>query len=279
MEPLKLGIGIVVLAAGWFGGWLALRRAAGAPTGRFLSLGNAFAAGVFLGAGFIHMLADAARRWQELGSGYPTGMLLAAVAFLVMLLFEHVLIPEAGHQLLHAPSGEPFPATGEHRHAHGHSRDRGALSRIHPLAAYAIVAALSVHSVIAGLALGAESEVARALVIFLAILAHKSIAGFALGVSLRANGMPRRRAYGLLGIFACATPLGILAGSLLGGLVSSSARDLLEATALALAAGTFIYVATVDILRDELLEPGGLFAKWSMLSAGVASMALLALWV
>ena len=68
----------------------------------------------------------------------------------------------------------------------------------------------------AGLALGAQPELAGALVIFLAIMAHKSIGGFALGVSLVRNRMPARRAWSLLALFAAATPLGILVGAGVG---------------------------------------------------------------
>ena len=48
---------------------------------------------------------------------------------------------------------------------------------------------------------------------------------------------------------------------------------------LGIAAGTFVYVATFDILRDEFPAPGGRLAKWCVLSLGVFSMGALALWV
>ena len=52
----------------------------------------------------------------------------------------------------------------------------------------------------------------------------------------------------------------------------------LEAGFLSVAAGTFVYVATFDILRDEFPAPGGRLAKWLVLSLGVGAMSLLALW-
>ena len=51
-----------------------------------------------------------------------------------------------------------------------------------------------------------------------------------------------------------------------------------EAAFLALAAGSFAYVATLDILRDEFVEPGGRFGKWLLVAAGAGSMGVLALW-
>ena len=48
---------------------------------------------------------------------------------------------------------------------------------------------------------------------------------------------------------------------------------------LALAAGTFIYISTLDILQDEFLRPGSRWAKWLSAALAVALMALLSLWV
>ena len=62
-------------------------------------------------------------------------------------------------------------------------------------------------------------------------------------------------------------------------MLEGAASQLFEATFLALAAGTFVYVATLDILRDEFVEPGGRFGKWLLVSGGAGLMGLLALWV
>ena len=190
---------------------------------------------------------------------------LAAAAILLLLLVEHVLLPESAHQMVHAPSGERF----------AHLEQGGRVGT----AAYAVLTALSVHSFLAGLALGAQPQLAAAMVIFLAIVAHKSTAGFALGVSLVRTGTPRRRAWGLLAVFALATPTGIGVGAILGETLEGTAKQTFEATFLALAAGTFAYVATLDILRDEFSEPGGHASKWALVALGTAFMGVLGLWV
>lgn len=267
MIGLKLAFAAAVLAAGALGGAIPLSRRDDGQGARFLGLGNAFAAGIFLGAGLIHMLPDAGEAWRELGWQYPLGYLLAALAVLAMLLFEHVLLPESAHEMVHAPSGEPF----------AHAAEIG--GRGGGLTPYAVLTALSIHSFLAGLALGAQSAVADALVIFIAIVAHKSTAGFALGVSLVRNRMAATRAWRLLLLFALATPLGILVGAGLGDALADSAQLVFEATFLSLAAGTFIYVALLDILRDEFLGPGGLWAKWLLVAAGTAAMGVLAAFV
>jgi zinc transporter 1/2/3 len=255
---LKLGFLLAVLAAGLLGGALPLRGLAQGRQ-RFLGWGNAFAAGVFLGAGLIHLLPDADAAWSTLGYGYPAAFGLAGLAFALMLLVEHVLLPESAHEMVHAPAGESFTPTAG-------------------LKAYAVLTALSVHSLLAGLALGAEHELNTALVLFAAILAHKSAAGFALGVSLVRSRMPRARAWGLLSLFAVATPLGIAIGTGVGEVLEGRTARLLEASFLSVAAGTFAYVAIVDILRDELSSHQGRFAKWMLFTTGLVAMGVLARW-
>ena len=265
---VKLILLLAILVAGTAGGAIPLIRRGARNNDRLLGWGNAFAAGVFLSAGMVHMLPDADRIWNELGWHYPMAFALAGFAFTFMLLVEHVLLPEQAHEELHAPSGERFARIAERSH-HGQQD---------ALAAYAVLTALSIHALLAGLALGAEPDLAKALVISLAIIAHKTAAGFALGVSLARSGLPNRQAWRLVTLFAIATPAGGLLGALAGAVAEGRVGSTLEACFLSVAAGTFVYVATFDILRDEFPAPGGRFAKWCVLTAGVASMSALALW-
>ncbi len=263
MFAIQLVLLAALLCTGAFAGAIPLRRR-GAESGspRWLEWGNAFAAGVFLGAGFLHMLPDANQSWTALGWTYPIGYLLAATAIVAMLLIAHVLPPEDAHHALHAPSADRFALIDTRA----------------SLAVYAVLAAFSLHALLEGLALGTQRELGRALVIFAAVLAHKSVEGFALGVSLARGVISAARAWTLLGLFACATPLGILVGATLGAFEGRT-QQVLEATFLSLAAGTFAYVATLDILREEFEDGSDRLAKWCWVAVGTALMALLALWV
>ena len=112
MFGIKLVLLLALLAIALLCGALPLRRRGAAEAGpnRLLEWGNAAAAGIFLGAGFVHMLPDANAAWEQLGWHYPIGMLLAAAAIVLMLLFEHVLPPEDAHHAMHAPSADRFGA-------------------------------------------------------------------------------------------------------------------------------------------------------------------------
>ncbi len=173
MSGIKLVFLMAILVAGALGGWLPLRGRR--PGGEFLSRGNALAAGIFLSAGFMHLLPEAAEDWRDLTGHAEWAYGLAALGFLAILAAEHFLLPEPAHEAVHAPSEERFRTL---------TQARGGA------AAYAVLAALSLHSLLAGLALGAQPELRDATLLFVAILAHKSFAGFALGVSLARSPMP-----------------------------------------------------------------------------------------
>lgn len=264
MIGIKLALLLVIFVAGAAGAGLPLVRRDALNRERLLGWGNSFAAGVFLAAGIVHMLPDADQLWSGLGWDYPMAFALATAAFILMLLVEHVLLPESAHREVHAPSGERFTRIAEH-----HAGE---------VAAYAALTALSIHSLLEGLALGAQPELKRALIISVAIIAHKSAAGFALGVSLARSHLSRAECWRLVAIFASAAPLGGIIGALLGATFHGRLGTSLEAAFLSIAAGTFVYVATFDILRDEFPAPGGRFAKWLVLTLGILSMILLAIW-
>jgi len=260
----------VILVAAWLGGWVPLLRRRDSPDSPFLSLGNAFAAGVFLGSGLIHLLSEAHRSWTALGWDYPIAFVLAAAGFALILLVEHVLLPEPAHEMVHAHPG------GAHAHREPDPPHSGRINRVAP---YMLVVALSFHSVVAGVALGVQERLGDLLAIFVAIVAHKSTEGFALGITLVRHGASSRRSYLLVALLAVMTPLGILAGMSVGGLLSGTGERYFDATFMALAAGTFVYIAALDILQDEFLRPGSRFLKWLFASIGLGVAALLAVWI
>ena len=75
------------------------------------------------------------------------------------------------------------------------------------------------------------------------------------------------------------TPIGVLFGLVVTDALTGHAQIIFEATFLALAAGSFIYIAAFDILRDEFLQPGPRALKWSLTAAGYGLMGVLALWL
>ena len=131
-----------------------------------------------------------------------------------------------------------------HNHSHDHDHDH-----IHHVTGSSLVFGLSVHALTDGLAIGAgisSQSTILTLTLTMAVIAHKIPAAFSLGVfSLHERG-DRKAALKDLTLFSLATPLTIM----LSVLFMVELEPHLLAMAVLFAAGTFLYVATVDVLPD-----------------------------
>jgi zinc transporter 1/2/3 len=215
-----------------------------------LRLGSGLAGGIFLGTGIIHLLGDSHAYFAATtdGSEYPLFLVIGGIGFLLILLLEKVLV---------------------------RAEEASAATSSHP---YVLMAVLSLHSIIAGAALGLEGELADAVILLVAILVHKSFAAFALGISFVDSGLGRGRYFSLISLFSIMTPIGVLLGAVLkGGLLTETSVEF-EAIFDGLAGGTFIYVATMDIIRHEFDERGMRWAKFAAVAFGFGLMAFLARW-
>ena len=68
---------------------IALRHSRSKNRDKFLSLGSLFGAGVFLSAGFVHLLGDAA---GDLDDDYPWAMLVSSSTLIITMLIEKVVL-------------------------------------------------------------------------------------------------------------------------------------------------------------------------------------------
>lgn len=285
LAALKLIGAVVVFGFGLVGGMLPWRLAHVRRSETVLGWGNAFAGGVLLAAGLIHLLGDAAGAfptlWPEVD--YPWAFTIAAAAFLGLLGLERVLprLPASKRTAVAtSPAGgsatEDVRAEGDPEAA----AIAGAVEHSATLtAAYLLLMALSIHSVLAGLALGAQTQTAGFVVVLVAIVAHKSSAAFALGVNLFRAGLTLRRALWLIVVFATMTPIGILLGTAITAALDARGEQVFEAVFDAIAAGTFLYIASLDIIREEFVPPPrdrGTKYAWACLGATI--MAVVAIW-
>jgi solute carrier family 39 (zinc transporter), member 1/2/3 len=263
---IKTFLALPVLLAGLLGGSLALRSGRSGRLAGHLGHANAFASGIILGTGLLHMLPDAHEILHEIYPSYPVAFLLAAAAFLLLLLVEHVLLGQRGHS-----HGE-LARHGQHELASEvavHAAD-------HRLASFVLLAGLSVHSILSGVALGAQNEASSTAAILVALILHKATEGFALGVSLTRNRVEPHLSWWLLLGFAAATPLGIAAGAVATQYLHADFALAFEGVFSAAAAGTFIYIASLDMIGEEFSHGDRPFAKWLSALVGLALAAALA---
>jgi len=229
---------------------------------KVMSRGNAFAGGVLLAAGLIHLMGDAAAGFAQVHPDldYPVAYAIASAAFLFVLALERVLpSPSSGD-----PEADAFVGAAS-------------TSRSTP---YLLLVTLSIHSLIAGVALGTDEAQSSFLVLLIAILAHKGSAGFALGTTFQRAGVSVRRALPALVFFACTTSTGVLLGLFADLEFDAGRMQAVTAWFKAIAAGTFIYIAALDIVREEFFPvEADRHGRYACAFIGAAVMALVAIWM
>ncbi|MFN3230663.1 MAG: ZIP family metal transporter [Alphaproteobacteria bacterium] len=250
MDPLLIeAIYIVVIAAAGLIGGFAPGRLSGDRAGGGLELGNAFAGGIFTGAGLLHLLADSGENFESAlpDAEFPVALLGAGIGILVILAFDQFSRVKASEN---GPKGR----------------------------AVILFLVLSIHSIIAGAALGIESATGAGIAIFIAIIAHKSAAGFALGIALQNEAATTGRLKRTIIAFSVMTPLGIVLGVVLENVFEGPAHFVWEGSFDALAAGTFLYVALCEILPETFSSSRNRAAKVALVTAGFVLMAAIAVW-
>ena len=198
-----------------------------------LKMTTGIAAGILLASALMVIIPEGfeiASHGKELEPLVLGGAILAG--FLMMLILE-------GSGIGHAVHEEHHDHTEEHGHGHVH----------HQTSPWMLVLGLTLHSAADGLAIGAAAasqiKAVTAIVVF-AVLVHKVPAAFSLGVFSLHERNNRNSAIRDVVLFSLATPVMIIISFYtLGGL-----NEEMIGLAMLFAAGTFLYVATVDTLPD-----------------------------
>ncbi|KAF4739854.1 hypothetical protein FOZ63_027078 [Perkinsus olseni] len=244
---------------------------------KLFPLGCALACGVLLAAGFTHSLPDGVEHleaWsQDNLNGYPFAYLLCGITIAFLAFFEE------GVQLCFRPKPRPPPEESSSKNVRAgeqilnHHAHPGNLTKT---SALFVFLALSLHSILEGMATGVATGVSNLYGTVIAILAHKGLAAFALGASMVEANVASRIVLLYGTIFAVVTPVGIMVGWL-GGLAEDSS-GIFGGVAYALVAGTFIYVSIVEFMPIVFgLNGVNFLMKVIMFLAGFSSMAVLAI--
>lgn len=202
----------------------------------WLHLFISFGAGIFLGVVFLHLLPEAMRQSE---SGAVPWLILGG--FLLVLSIEKVLLrgEEPGYD------------------------------QSHKVISMTALLGLSAHSVIAGigLALGCrQGDLAQ--MIFISILAHKATAAFSLCTLFLLARLSRRKMIGMLLLFSLMTPAGAL---IIGPVLAGAGGEALSHLT-ALTTGTFMYVATADLLPEVFHTKEHRWSKLILLLIGIVAI-------
>ncbi|MCP3906336.1 MAG: ZIP family metal transporter [Planctomycetes bacterium] len=235
---------VLILLASLTGGWIPhLVRL----THRRMELALSFVSGVMLGVALLHLLPHAILE-QGAADGHvehealDTVILWLLGGFLVLFLLERFF--SFHHH--DAPHDDPGDHDHDHDHAvHGHSLTWGGAA-----------IGLSLHTLIAGVALAAsvESEQREALVpaglgTFMVIVLHKPFDALTIGTLMAAGRRPALQRHVVNGLFSLLIPLGVILFFLGFGRSEEVPHGVLAA-ALAFSAGAFLCIALSDLLPE-----------------------------
>jgi zinc transporter 1/2/3 len=270
-ELVKLLLALVIFIIGFIGGSLPWIIPSLRHGGRILALGNTFSAGVIGGAGLVHLLEGGIDGFRKAVPEvhYPLALTLAGLSFLFILLIEVIIIRK-------------YNTSGSYRHTGStHEITPTRFSDFSQIQALILLSVLSIHSLILGFTLGVQQTMLRMSIVFTAIISHKLFAGFALGVGYMRSGFSWRKAIVPILFFAVMVPSGVLIASIAGATFPQSTALWFESIFDSIGAGTFLYIASVDIISTEFHDPftNDRMLKWFLTVAGFGLMAILALWV
>jgi zinc and cadmium transporter len=264
----------LVLATSLAGGWVLLLIHLNHTR---LQLAVSFVAGLMLGIALLHFLPDANDRLHSLPKAvnWMLGGFLAMFFVQRFFHFHH-------HDL---PEGDPEDCCGhdhEHDHAEHHAGHAHTLAdkSAKQLSWMGTALGMTLHSLLDGLALavavdaGAQGHAQLAgLGVALVVILHKPFDAMAVSTLMAAGGSSRASRHLLNGLFALATPLGALLVWAL--LVYSGASHVAGATvpvlgcALAFCAGSFLCIASSDLLPELQFHSHDRFKLSFMLLAGL----------
>lgn len=277
-----------------------------------------FKGGIFLATGFIHLLAESQEGLKMYSAEYPIAFLCSALGFLLTFFFEKVVFFNhhdhhhssqesdlstisltSNHRkseygtLAHEKTVSSTPEIDSSKTKETHlvhstsNKDEDELrqsdiqsnSESSTIAKYLLLIVLSTHSLISGLAMGANNKVDTVQVIGIAILSHKWIESFAVGVSLIRFSLVKWKFILFMFIYAFMEPLGIVIGFVAMSFADDNVSAIFESMAGAIASGTFIYVASIDILSDEFKSGIDRWSKTLSTILGFVFLAILPLFL
>ncbi|KRX05287.1 hypothetical protein PPERSA_00588 [Pseudocohnilembus persalinus] len=125
------------------------------------------------------------------------------------------------------------------------NRSQGKMEKT-DLTPYILQIAIGIHALFEGIAIGIQTQWSQALGIALAVIAHKWAEAMTLGISFRKANIEVNNATIMIAIQAFMNPIGIGLGWIM-----SDQGDMWTGIFTSISAGTFIYIASMEVLVEE----------------------------
>jgi zinc and cadmium transporter len=265
---------LLVLLASLAGGWLLLVIR---PTHARLQIAISLVAGLMLGIALLHFLPDAAAQLQSVDRT-ATWVLGGFLAMFFLQRFFHFHHHDS-------PEGDPEDCC----HEHGETSDPHQTHHAHALADKSAkqltwvgtALGLTLHSLLDGLALAAAVTAGMqgharlaGLGVALVVILHKPFDAMAVSTLMTASGSSRFSRHLLNGLFALVTPIGA-ALFYLGANQFADSNAAFLGCSLAFCAGTFLCIASSDLLPELQFHSHDRFKLSTALLAGLVVAVLI----
>ncbi|KAK6118296.1 hypothetical protein DH2020_047969 [Rehmannia glutinosa] len=238
---------------------------------------KAFAAGIILATGFMHVLPDSfdmlsssclkENPWHK----FPFTGFVAMLSAIITLMIDSMATSlyskkhTTGTVLPESSGGDREMAVvdeGGHNHFHGHHHGPKLAVEGSQLLRYRVIAmvlelGIIVHSIVIGLSLGASNNTCSIKGLVAALCFHQMFEGMGLGGCILQAEYKFIKKAAMAFFFAVTTPFGIALGmALSSSYKENSPRSLITVGLLnASSAGLLIYMALVDLLAADFMGP------------------------
>lgn len=215
-------------------------------THRWMEFAVSFVAGVMLGVGLLHMLPHALSQVRA-STADPSGNVVSVMLWLLLGLLTMFFIER--FFCFHHHGVEDGEVVCEHDHGHDHAHEQG-----HDLTWSGAALGLTLHSVIAGVALAASVAHGHEYLklpgfgTFLVILLHKPFDSMTIATLMAHGGWSLSARHLVNGLFSLAIPMG--AAIFYAGLLGEGEGGATLGYVLAFAAGTFMCISLSDLLPE-----------------------------
>ena len=118
------------------------------------------------------------------------------------------------------------------------------------------------------MALGLANTFANSFLLFISIALHQPAESIALLIAFLKSDLPKRQIIQFLSVFSSLRLVGIL----LGIYIKQYASPLLDASMLAIAASTFVYVGATEIIPEEWEDGQHKWLKFASLISGIITI-------
>jgi len=122
--------------------------------------------------------------------------------------------------------------------------------------AYVFLFIVALETIVAGMTIGVQNDTDSVWIILIAVVSHDWIEAISLSLYfIEAHSQSldshRKRIYVILAVFSSCTPIGVFIGMLIGNSVSAHASDVIASILAAFMAGTFLFIATIEMIAKE----------------------------